>query len=256
VQAAVQHQQAEVAAQTTENGGPEPHTRDLSFADFAFSAPVSAQSIVVRATPPVGEFVLYGGAAISSDGTTTQLFGKTKTKYRQVYVDSEIRVLENTAAYHRAFVVPRARIAPSLGTALNEMVHQPFHPDQEVILAGDTPQSAELRTDRGGTGTAQVVAYAANGVRIHTSASADAWLVLSDTYYPGWTATVDGQPVPVSRGDVLFRVVPIPAGEHEVEFRFAPASVAVGLAISVVSLLVIFGMFVLAGRGGWRRRTT
>jgi hypothetical protein len=256
VQAAVKHQQAEVAAQTTENGGPEPHSRDLSFADFAFSTPVSAQSIVVRATPPAGEFVLYGAAAVGSDGTLTQLFGKTKTKYREVYADNEIRVLEDTAAYPRAFVVPRARVAASLGTTLNEMVHQPFHPDQEVILAGDTPQLPGSATDRGGSGTAQVVAYAPDNVRVHTSASADAWLVLSDAYYPGWSATVDGRSAPVLRGDLLFRAVPIPAGEHEVEFRFAPSSVSTGLAISLISLVLVVGTLILAGGRGWRGRTT
>jgi hypothetical protein len=203
----------------------------------------------VRATPPVGEIVLYGGAAIGADGSVDQLFGKTKSKYREVYVDNEIRVLEDTAATPRAFLVPSARIAPSLGTALNLMVHQPFQPDQQVILADDTTtQSTGLPPERGGHGTAVVTAYAADSVRVHSSASADAWLVLSDTYYPGWTAWVDGQQATVLRGDVLFRAVPVPGGEHDVEFRFEPVSVKVGLVISLVSLLIVLGGLLFAGR--------
>jgi len=99
-------------------------------------------------------------------------------------------------------------------------------------------------------------AYAAGTVKIHSSASADAWLVLSDTYYPGWVASVDGQPTSVLRGDLLFRVVPVPAGEHDVEFHFEPASVKLGLLISLVALLLVAGGLVLAG--GWPRsgRTT
>jgi hypothetical protein len=105
------------------------------------------------------------------------------------------------------------------------MIHQPFHPDQEVILADDTTTlSTDLSGERGGHGTAQIAAYGPDDVRVHTSADGDAWLVLSDTYYPGWTATVDGQPASVMRGDVLFRVVPVPAGEHDVELRFEPAN--------------------------------
>jgi uncharacterized membrane protein YfhO len=93
-------------------------------------------------------------------------------------------------------------------------------------------------------------------VTIRTSAWADAWLVLSDTYYPGWVASVDGQPTPVLRGDVLFRVVAVPAGDHDVQFRFEPRSVRLGLAISVVSLLLLLLGLVIAGKPGRRRRTT
>jgi uncharacterized membrane protein YfhO len=93
-------------------------------------------------------------------------------------------------------------------------------------------------------------------VTIHVSATADAWLVLSDTYYPGWIASVDGQSAPVLRGDVLFRVVPVPAGEHEVEFRFEPASVKLGLPTSLAAILIVLGMLVLAGRRPRSSRTT
>ena len=157
-----------------------------------------------------------------------------------------------------AFLVPTARVAPSLGTALSQMIHQPFQPDQEVILADDSTTTGTLAAglpgERGGHGTAQIVSYAPNDVRLHTSTDGDAWLVLSDTYYPGWTASVDGQPAPVLRGDVLFRVVPVPAGEHDVELRFEPSSVKIGLGISLVCLLCV--ALGIAGKPARRRRTT
>jgi membrane protein YfhO len=257
VQSAVKHQRVQVAGTTTEANGPQPTSRDLSFADVMFNTPVSATTLTVRATPPSGEFVLYGGAALGSDDSVDELFGKTKTKYREVYADNEIRVLEDTAAYPRAFLVPTARVAPSLGTALSEMVHQPFNPEQEVILADDTTtQSTGLNGARGGHGTARVMEYGPNSLRVHTAADADSWLVLSDTYYPGWTATVDGEPVSVMRGDVLFRVVPVPGGEHDVEFRFEPASVRIGLLISLGALLVLLAGLLLGGRAAASSRTT
>jgi hypothetical protein len=257
VRAAAQHQRVQVAGTTTEDGGPKPTTRNLSFANLAFAAPVAASTLTVRAVPPAGEFVLYGTAIVDGNGAFTQLFGKTDTKYRAVYADDQIRVLENTAAYPRAFLVPTARVAPSLGTALSQMIHQPFQPDQEVILADDTTtQSTGLPGDRGGHGTARITSYGPDDVRVHTSADGDAWLVLSDTYYPGWTASIDGQPTTVLRGDVLFRVVPVPSGEHDVQLRFEPGSVKLGLVISAVCLIGVVAALALAGGSAWRRRTT
>jgi hypothetical protein len=257
VQSSVKHQRVQSAGTTTESGAGQPATRNLSFADLLFDQPVAASTLTVRATPPVGEFVLYGGTTTGTDGSVDQLFGKTKAKYREIYTDNEIRVLENTAAFPRAFLVPSARIAPSLGTALSQMVHQPFQPDQEVILADDTmTQSVGTSGERGGQGTAQVTDYGPDSVRVHTSADGDAWLVLSDTYYPGWTASVDGQPASVLRGDVLFRVVPVPGGEHDVELQFQPASVKLGAAISLGALLFIIVGLVVAGRAARPRRTT
>jgi hypothetical protein len=252
----VKHRRVEGAGVMLE-GSTQPRERQLSFGDFAFDSPVQATTLVVRATPPMGEFALFGAAVIGPDGSTQQLFGRTKTKYRQVYVDNEIRLLEDSTAQPRAFLVPSARVAPSLGTALSEMIHRPFRPDQEVILADDaTTQATAPVTERGGQGTARVTSYAPGAVQIHTSASADAWLVLSDTYYPGWVASVDHSPVTVLRGDVLFRVIPVPAGEHEVEFQFEPASVRIGLLISLVAVLIVVAGLILAGRSARSGRTT
>jgi uncharacterized membrane protein YfhO len=54
----------------------------------------------------------------------------------------------------------------------------------------------------------------------------------------------------------LFRAVPVPGGEHDVEFRFEPVSVKIGLAISLVSLLIVLGGLLFAGRPGRSGITT
>ena len=61
----------------------------------------------------------------------------------------------------------------------------------------------------------------------------DGYLVLTDAYYPGWIATVDGQPAHIERADILFRAVKVPAGQHRVEFRYQPQSFAIGAVISI-----------------------
>jgi hypothetical protein len=76
-------------------------------------------------------------------------------------------------------------------------------------------------------------------VVVLTKTASAALLVLADTYYPGWTATLDGQPVPIVRADYAFRGVGVPAGRHEVEFTYAPLSLRYGAAASAVALGVL-----------------
>jgi uncharacterized membrane protein YfhO len=68
------------------------------------------------------------------------------------------------------------------------------------------------------------------------SLNSPGWLVLTDTYYPGWQASVDGQPADIAQVNVMFRAVALPAGQHRVVFEFKPRSVQMGAWISGLAL--------------------
>jgi uncharacterized membrane protein YfhO len=75
--------------------------------------------------------------------------------------------------------------------------------------------------------------------------SIPALLVLSEPYYPGWQATVDGEPVPVLRADYILRAIPVPPGEHTIQVTFRPFSFAAGATISVLTGVVLIVTFIL-----------
>jgi uncharacterized membrane protein YfhO len=79
-------------------------------------------------------------------------------------------------------------------------------------------------------------------------------LVLSDTYYRGWTATVDGRRTPILRANLFFRMVCVPAGDHVVEFTFRQPRFHLGLGITVTTvigaLLIVLGP-VARDRAAW-----
>ena len=79
-----------------------------------------------------------------------------------------------------------------------------------------------------------------------------AYLVLSDSWYPGWVAAVDGAEVPIERANLLFRAVRLPPGEHVVEFRYEPRSVRLGALVSAGS--IVASIVLLVGLGVWQRR--
>ena len=80
---------------------------------------------------------------------------------------------------------------------------------------------------------------------MRTESAHDALLVLSDTHYPGWRATVDGRTAAIHRVDYILRGVSVPAGEHKVDFRYEPASWRAGAIVTVATFLAL--LLVLVG---------
>ena len=82
-------------------------------------------------------------------------------------------------------------------------------------------------------------------VELQVTAPGDGWLVLSDTWYPGWQAWLDGRRVDILPANSLFRAIPVPAGTHSVVFRYQPVTFYLGAVLSFAALLLFFYL--------WRR---
>ena len=106
---------------------------------------------------------------------------------------------------------------------------------REVLLA----DCAAPAPPGGDSATASAAITHDSPERVVVAASTDSpgYLVLADTWFPGWTAAVDGRARPVERADHAFRAVRLEPGRHEVEFRYWPRSVQLGLAVSAVAAL-------------------
>lgn len=88
-------------------------------------------------------------------------------------------------------------------------------------------------------GSAKVTRHEPNQIDVRTVSAAPSLLVLSENYYPGWRAQVDGQTVDVVRVNYNLRGVTVPAGNHLVEFVYRPGSVLAGLVISLSTLVAL-----------------
>ena len=88
-------------------------------------------------------------------------------------------------------------------------------------------------------GQAEIVLYDYDRVSLKCRTKKASLLFLSDAYYPGWQATVDGKAEHIIRANDLFRAVAIPAGNHQVEFAYQPASFRWGMIISLLSAVAL-----------------
>ena len=187
---------------------------------------------------------------------TTQRLANAK--YSNVYDDGQLLIYRNERYLPRAFIVEQARVIED-ETALREAMRS-LDPRQEVLLEEAPPDTSGKRQVGGseGQGMASIIAYTPNRVTISVSLPRPGYLVLADSYFPGWIAEVrpadhpeaDAQSVPILRADYTFRAIALPAGDYVVVFRYSPLSLRIGLLAAVLSAVL---MALLAATGVWGR---
>jgi len=167
----------------------------------------------------------------------TALLQNADAGWQAVQTDGSIEY-ETVDAPAHAWVVPQAEWVSGLQAALSRTTSPGFDPRQTVVLEG-APAAA------GSGGSGQILALTESGpnrVELSVSAPDGGWLVLADSWFPGWMARIDGEPAEIFAADGLLRAVWLQPGEHSVRFSYMPWSAAAGLAISVLAWPVVFGL--------------
>lgn len=93
-----------------------------------------------------------------------------------------------------------------------------------------------------------------NVLTYEAESSTDGIAVFSEVYYPGWTATIDGQPVEVARVNYLLRALRLPAGKHEVVFTFKPTSVDTTEAVGFTAMALLLVLLLIPAYTAVRSR--
>ena len=150
----------------------------------------------------------------------------------------------------RAFMVYSATVTADDAQTLQLLRQTPDSVLNGVVLsapaAGQSPPLPGPATNP--NSEVRLVQYAAETSTWQVQNDQPGYLFLGDTYYPGWNVYVDGQRVALYRADEAFRAVWVPAGGHQVSFRYEPGSLRLGLVISGLALLVVLGLAVWALR--------
>lgn len=157
-----------------------------------------------------------------------------------------VRIYEREDALPRTWLVYDVRAAADTQEALSLIAAPELDFTKTAVVQVLPDTSCDIQP--GASGTAQITHYGNEEVVVLANSEATGWLVLNDLYYPGWQATVDGETVPIQPTNYGLRGVCVPAGAHEVVFRFAPPVFWIGLALSVVGWLLALVAFVIVFR--------
>jgi hypothetical protein len=219
---------------------------DPSGQDYVTQIPLDGPrrlaTVTVEGVAPAGDFVLRGLSLVDTRTTTTrQVNLSTDGNYRLVH-SGDVKIYQNLDVLPRAFVVHQAEVVADDEEAIARLRDPAFAAAQRVLLAGGEPLAGA------GTAEAEIVSYTPEEIFVKATTDAPGYLLLTDTFYPGWQATVDGQPAEIQRADLMFRAVRLEPGTHQVVYRYQPASVRWGTWISALALVLWLGFLVWALR--------
>lgn len=168
-------------------------------------------------------------------------FGHSDEAIEEVFTAPPLKVYRVRYSLPRAWLVEDVRLAESAQQA-REMVSSPaFNPGRTAVVEMPPQHQPSLAAD-GEPGLRQNVRfdyYSPRRLYLHVTTNRDALLVLSEIYYPGWEARVDGTPTRIHRANSALRGIELPPGEHQVEMVYNPPIFWIGLAISALSMAAI-----------------
>jgi hypothetical protein len=127
--------------------------------------------------------------------------------------------------------------------AAKRLLDPGFDPDHEVLLQDTVDGEVPAASGDASVGSAPLPSVTASGtdMTIDADAPANGFLVIADTFYPGWTAEVDGTSVPIYRANLSVRAIPVTKGHHVARLHYDAPSWRTGLAVSGLSIAALFG---------------
>src|SRR5258708_2406088 len=217
------------------------HNREASLVSLLAALDVEGRTL--RVHPSLARILsIYGVSHVLSpypqQGAALSLAARSGNAY--VYrVDGAARVRFVRAARH---------VTTDQETG-KRLLDVSFDPDREILLYGAPdsvhPTVDELADAPSNPGRAVVTRENSRELVIDAEAPENGFLLLADTFYPGWTAAVDGRPTPVYRANHSVRGIQLPQGRHQIRFAYEAPGFVRGLQITLLSIAML-----LLGAGG------
>jgi hypothetical protein len=199
-------------------------------ARFAWPRPRRLTALRIAYTARRGRLLLFGGTVGAPEkGVVLSPF--LREGYHPVREEAGAVLYENERARPRAFAVHRVVTVSAAAEAVRRLGTGEVRPEDAVVLEDPAAPATT------GAGPSVVSIQADDPLRVELLATmtGDGYVVLADTIYPGWHATVDGVETPIFAANGLFRAVFVRDGSHRVRFDYRPHALPLGAAITLVT---------------------
>jgi hypothetical protein len=227
--------------------------------DRAEIASIEMQYVPAFADITLARISLYDAATQSSQPLDP--FALPPARWRELAQFGPVKLYENLQTLPRVWLAPHAVVLPSAAVLQTIKTGRLpdgalFDPLKTVLLEREFSADPQLKatTAAAPDAQAQVTRYTPHRIDISVRSAQPRWLVLSEVYYPGWEARLDGKPVPIECVDYTLRGVRIPAGNHELEFVFRAHSFYWGALCSLACALLLLLGAVTTSCFQWRNR--
>ena len=196
------------------------------------------------------------GVILSTSPNKLHLLGMLNVKYvigpafpsfediagLELVYDGEVKIYRNSRFLPRAFAVHGSKVVEGREQILAELKDPRFDPREYVILE-ETLQTSEVSPDpRGLTSEVTILRTGVDEVELAVEMVAEGFVVLSNQYYPGWRAYVDGREARIYRANYVLMAVPLAEGNHAVRFAYEPIMHRVNLLVRIIVPLGLAGV--------------
>lgn len=176
-----------------------------------------------------------------------------KDTHLKMLYDGPIKIYENTTCLPRAFFVKRVVVVGNEEEVLRSMRASDYNPQSTAYIA-----QGEMEKLHGiglpecyypeKSDTIKIINYQTNQIDLKATTHCACFLFISDNYYPGWKAYVNGEEKPIVKANYAFRGLLLDKGEHIVTLIFKPLSFIIGAWLSLMAVMCVVIIMVLARR--------
>ena len=179
------------------------------------------------------------GLILDRPESATSKYTFDEKRFVKIYDKNKFSVYKNLEAKKRAYLTTDYKTYSS-----DQDFEFKFYNSDSLLLENNPG----INIQKGGSGDAEIVLTLPDKVIIKTKSNTNSLLVLLDTYYPGWEATIDGSESRILKANYAFRAVALSRGTHTVIFEYKPQSFYWGIIITIISSMGVFCTYLYVRR--------